>query len=498
MGNIEQQSLPPTDYFGESKVERAVNFAKTQAKFGTDYTGRAFALLNEEGENPYAYLLHGKAFTEWLQYEAYMHGDILKQDDINEALSLLTAYARFEGDQLSVNLRSGYGSFGSVELDCADENGTRIQLKGGEVQILESGSELLFHHTSTTQALPIPAQQGDWKELLPFLNMVEPMALLLIGWLTYTIAHPKDPHVGYVMLCITGHHGAGKSLLCKSIIRRLVDPNASGIQVFPKDMKDVMISSQNMLVLIYDNLSTLSKDESNKLCVFATGGSFSTRKLYTDSDEHIMQVHAPIVLNGIEPFVSAPDLASRCLNIELQTLDAEKRVDEKILKTQLDEKIPTIYRGLLELAAKALHVVDDVNVLYPERMLGFVRWLAALELVMELDAGTLQKAYRDNLKQAMLETIQENPFAYAVLGVAKECTDEPWQGRPQMLLNLLNSRVTRHVRNNSRLWPQNPIALSKRLAVLQKPLAAQGVILQLGERSKHRQITLGFEVIESA
>lgn len=131
-------------------------------------------------------------------------------------------------------------------------------------------------------------------------------------------------------------------------------------------------------------------------------------------------------------------------------------------------------------------------------MLGFVRWLAALEEVMELGTGVLQKAYSDNLQQVMLETIQESPFAFAVLEMAKEYTDAVWRGRPMELLTQLDARVSRRIRNNSRIWPQNPIALSKRLSVLQKSLTAQGVNLQLGERGKHRQITLGYEGDHSA
>ena len=489
---VEQHESVDNSYLGASKVERAVSFAQANAKYGTDEQGRSFALLNEGDENPYAFPLQGKEFKEWLQYSTYQNGDVLKSEEMKEVLGILSAFAKFEGLPLNLHLRSAKNADGSVELDCADEEGTRIRLRDGEVHVITAGSDVLFQQTTTTQALTLPANEGDWRPLLPFLNMSESMALLLVAWITYTIAHPKEKHVGYVVLCLTGNYGTGKSMLCKHIIRQIIDPNESGIQIFPKDMKDVMISSQNMFVLVYDNLAHLSKDVSNKLCVFATGGTFSTRKLYTDADEHIMQVHSPIVLNSIEYFVTAPDLASRCLNIELLTLDPNKREDEKVLKVRLENQFPEIYRGILELSAKALNILDSVNVMYPERMLGFVRWLAALEVVMDLEIGTLQKSYSNNLKQAMLDTIQENPFAYTVLEMAKEHKEKPWNGRPKELLIQLDSRASKHIRYNSSQWPQNPIALSKRLATLQNTLNIQGVVLKLGVRNKHREITLGY------
>lgn len=493
MENSVQDSALPDDYQGDSKVERVVNFAKAYADFGTDELERPFALLVEAGENPYAYPLRGKAFTDWLQYEAYQRGDVLKQEDLSEVLSLLTAHARFEGMELNVHLRSAKREDGSVELDCADDEGTRIRLEDGEVKVLSAGSDTIFHQSRTTQPLPMLAEEGDWRALLPFLNMEEQRALLLVGWLSYMLSHPKASSVGYPILVIRGEQGSGKSMLCKSVVRALVDPNASGIQIFPKDPKDLVIGSQNAFVLIFDNLRQLSKELSDVLCMAATEGTLVTRKLYTDAEDHVMHLHAPIVLNGIHDFVVEADLASRCLTIELLPMAPEKREHETLLKYRLEEQLPVVFRGLLELSAKALQVVEQVEVKHPERMLGFVRWLAALETVMDLKAGELQKAYSDSLQQAMLDTILENPFAYAVLEMAKEYSDKPWKGRPKELLIQLDTRVTRRIRHNSQVWPQNPIALSKRLGVLQKSLAAQGVVLQLGQRGKHRQIVLGYE-----
>lgn len=481
---------------GDSKTERAVRHAQRSLIFGCDSNSRAYAREDDPGGNPTCYPLEGREFKDWLQYEAYSYGDMLKKEEINEVIQFLKAYARFEGEEATVHLRTAKAGSCAVELDCGDDEHTRVRLKNGEVKIMTSGSDKLFHRSSSIQPMIKPAEQANWQDLLPFLNMSEEEQLLLIAWMTYILAHPKGSDVGYPLLIVKGEQGAGKSFLCKSLIRQLVDPNSVGIQIFPKSTKDLVISSLNAYVLIYDNLRKLTTEFSDALCIAATGGSISTRKLYTDSEEHIMHLHAPVVLNGIHNFVEEPDLASRCLNIQLIPMDAERRERESVLESQLQSKLPGIFRGLLELAAKGLQIEDEVEVIYPERMLGYVHWLAAMETLMELPAGQLQLAYRRNLKQVMLDTIQENPLAYSVLQFAREYSDEPWQGRPQELLTALEAHVPRRFRGSSNEWPNNAISLSKRLATLHKALTAQGVILKLGERGKHRKISIGFSTSE--
>jgi len=485
-------------YSGDNKVERSVNFVHTQVTLGMDKNERTFVRLNDEAGNPTCYPLNGQDFRNWLQYHAYQHGDVLKAEDLSEIQSQLNAYARFEGEKMVVHLRAAQVDENTVELDCADDDNIRVRLAAGEVTILKFGSEVLFYQSPTQQPLTIPAAEGNWRALLPFLNMAEQEKLLFIGWLTYILAHPRGKSVGYPVLVVKGEQGAGKSFLCKSIVRGLVDPNLSGIQLFPKDPKDLVISSQNAHVLIYDNLRKLTKEWSDVLCIAATQGTLSTRKLYTDSDENVMHLHAPVVLNGIHNFVEEPDLASRCLNIQLHPMDAERREHEAVLETRLNNSLPSIFRGLLELAAKGLQIADQTEVIHPERMLGYVRWLAALEQIMELPAGELQLAYRHNLSQTMLDTIQENLLAYTVLKFAKNYIDVPWQGRPQDLLTTLEAHAPRRLRSHTSQWPQNAISLSKRLSALHKALTAQGVKLQLGERGKHRQITIGYEPPENS
>ncbi|MEH6638675.1 MAG: hypothetical protein V7717_05335 [Porticoccaceae bacterium] len=478
-------------YEGDSKVDRIVKFTIANTRLGTDKDVRAYAVISSALGNPVALRLTGKDFRHWLRLQAYQHQDILKSEDIAEVVDILSAHAQFKGDEMCVWQRVAPLPTGGIELDIADTNNTRIRVEPGSTTIIESGSDILFGRSSSTQALPLPSEESDLEALLPFLNVSKHEQLLLVAWMTYTLSHPRENHVSYPLLIVKGGQGSGKSFMCKTILRALIDPNANGIQIFPKEPKDMAISSLNAFLLIYDNTRKLSYQWSDALCVAATSGVLASRALYTDCDESVVKFHTPIVLNGIHDFIQEPDLASRCVNIQLLTIPPGQRQHEKDIAANFQLLLPSIFRGLLDLIAEIFTVLDSVEVMHTQRMMGYVKWLAAMETVLALQPGELQENYGDNLKQAMLDMIEEDDLTQAVLTFAQRRESQKWTGTPAALLTELEKLPSFNVINNGRLWPQNAIALSKRLGVLQGPLSSQGVEMQLGVRGKHRRIVLG-------
>jgi hypothetical protein len=278
----------------------------------------------------------------------------------------------------------------------------------------------------------------------------------------------------------------GKSFLCKHIFRRLIDNNAAGIQVYRGQVKEMAISASHQYLLIYDNVRLLTRRQSDDFCVFSTSGTLSGRKLYTDDGQSLLMVHCAIVLNGIHHFVVEPDLASRSVIIHLLPLDEKHRVEEEQLATDLEAKLPCILRGLIDLCAQALHIVKSVEVTHPERMLSFCRWLAALEQVMGLPTGRLQKTYSDNLKNAAMESVQESTLGVTALRFALGLPNHHWVGTPSQLLIELENLAPNNTTYRHTEWPQSPISLSKRLKQIGPLLRAQGVELAFSHGTKRR------------
>jgi hypothetical protein len=196
-------------------------------------------------------------------------------------------------------------------------------------------------------------------------------------------------------------------------------------------------------------------------------------------------------MNGIHPFIDQPDLAQRCLTLTLQPLAARDRTTEQQLREDFQRDLPVIFRGVLDLIADILVHLPDVTAMYPERMLEFVHWLAAMEKILDFPEGQLQKSYSDNLIGAMQDSLQDNPLAEAMLQFAQQHTQQPWSGTPADLLLKLGQYVPPQIITTG-AWPQNEISLSLRLKNLKSQLSGAGVDVVIGRRSKVRQVSVQY------
>src|SRR5207249_8164490 len=123
---------------------------------------------------------------------------------------------------------------------------------------------------------------------------------------------------------------------------RIVDPSTALVRTPPREDRDLLITATNSWVLAYDNLSSVSPWLSDALCRLATGGGFSTRELYTDSDETFFDAMRPVMLNGIDQLAERADLADRAVILNLPKIDDLKRKDEKQLYGDFETELPQI------------------------------------------------------------------------------------------------------------------------------------------------------------
>jgi hypothetical protein len=220
----------------------------------------------------------------------------------------------------------------------------------------------------------------------------------------------------------------------------------------------------------------------------ATGGTVSSRALYTDDDLYVHRIHAPLILNGIHSFIAQPDLAQRCLPLRTLAIPANSRKSESAMKEDFERDLPRIFRGVLDLISQVLRHLPGIDTSNSERMIDFSRWLGAMEKVHGVRAGIYQGAYSEVLRQAQLDSLHENQLASALYSFAIDTVKTQWSGTPAELLEKLNYQAAAGS-HYSKGWPDNPIALSKRLTGLKASLQNQGINIEFG-RGKHRTITI--------
>jgi hypothetical protein len=451
--------------------------------------GIVYAIITDAG-NLYAIAVGSRKLDNIIRATALDggHGHLRKKDlyEINESLM---AYAEMAGIVRNVYFRVAPFE-GGIEIDVGDDKHTRVRIKAGKVEIIAEGSETLFFRTQSFLPMALPAEEGDIKILKKYLNLHPKAVVLFIGWLSYSLAHPKAPTSKFVILILQGGQGSGKSILCR-LIKAIIDPNVVSLQHMPTNAKDLAIATQNAHVLCFDNVRVFRQAMADLLCIAATGGSITSRQLYTDAEQHVLQLHVALVLNGIHSFIDQPDLAQRSLPIELLPLKDAARKSEAELVREFEADLPAIMHGLFDLIANIFKHLPDAEVTYPERMYDFVQWLAAMEKVDGIPAGIFQAAYSEALEQGQLDSLLDDVLAATVVEFAETVVDVEWAGTPAELLVELNKLVQASTQR-SREWPQNPISLSKRIRPLQASLLTQGIHLGF-TRGKQRTITIRFQ-----
>lgn len=458
-------------------------------KFVLNQRGKAYAIVNSSG-NCYALEVGGNQLNAIIYSLAYEAGNVLKKYELDELNQYLIAKAIMSGLVFHTYSRvAPTTDGGGIEIDLADEANTRIRIIDGNVQIIRDGSLIPFARNPKAKPMVMPAEYGDVRLLKKYVNCSHQDFVLLTAFIAYSLAHPKVKTSKFMFLVLLGASGAGKSFVAENIIIPLIDNSLVGIQSFPKDEKGLGVATQNSQVACFDNVRNLNVIMSDALCKLSTGNSLTSKKLYTDDDQHIISLHSAVVLNGVNSFVTEPDLAQRCLTIELKTMVNSERLSESEMVPELNAELPIIFRGVLNLIAGVLQKLPEAKVTHPERMLDFVRFLSAMELVDGVPCGVYQELYSSKLKEDQVDSLFDDPLAVAVIDFASNKSNfykGKWSGMPQKLLSALHDL---HKGNRFSGLPTIPSAFSKRLRFISAGLLAQGIRVEF-IRAKDRIITI--------
>ena len=408
---------------------------------------------------------------------------------LDECINRLAAHAQVWGEPVTTYVRIAPSGDGGIVIDVGDAETTHLLLSGGTVRLVRSGSGALFLRPKSMLPLVLPADSGDVGRLDRYLPSHKPTQLLLLAWIAYTIAHPKQDTSKYVFLVLLGGEGSGKTSLCK-VLQTLIDPSSTGVRTFPRNVQDLAVALSSSHLVVFDNMRSISPPMSDQLCVASTGGTFGVRRLYTNDEQALLRLHGAVILNGIHLQIEQPDLAQRCRVVRLSALKDADRLPDDVLRARFEQDLPSIMRGLYELVAKILMALPTAEVLHATRMLSFSRWIAAFEKVNGMPGGHLQATYKDMTEEAQLDAVMDDPVGEAVVALMEQEEKRfgDWSGTPTELLRALEALIDPFVQR-TRDWPKSPIALSKRLQSLQTALGAQGITVQ-ASRGRTRTIKL--------
>jgi len=388
------------------------------------------------------------------------------------------------------HIRRGYGSSAVFYLDLADSSREAVEIRAEGCRLV-TRPPVLFRRPRGLHPLPKPCWDGSIELLKKYTNVADADFPLLVAWMTAAL-RPVGP---YPILILSGEQGSAKSTMAR-VARRLIDPSSAPLRALPGNQRDFMIEAHNTWVLAYDNVSTISTALSDGLCRIATGGGFSTRALFTDHDNTLLDVQRPVIFTGIDEFVHRSDLIDRCIFLHLPTIADERRRLEQEFWEEFEADYPRLLGALLTAVSAGLRLRSAVEITTLPRMADFAQWGEAVSRGLGWEAGSFLSQYKANRREACSSALGDCPVAEALRGLL-DYFASPVEETASELLSLLGGCAPPPIRRSAQ-WPKNARALSVVLRRIAPQLRMIGIIVKFGLGPNGRLLSISSDECEDS
>jgi hypothetical protein len=439
----------------ESSVQVLLRLAVCARLFHSE-DGRFLAQV-PVGDRVEVYGLRSPAFRDWL-----IAGYQADQDQppagsaVQRVVGMLEAQARFDRTIPAIFVRVGQGG-GEYDspycwLDLGDASGKAIRISADGWHVVDRPG-VNFRRPAGLLPLPMPVRDGSIEILRRYVNLAEPDFRLLITWLTAALL-PVGPHP---ILVLQGEQGSAKSTLAK-VLRLLIDPQACPLLALPKSTRDLVATAVNGWLLAYDNISTIPTWLSDALCQLVFGLGFASRTLFTNDDRSVVQARHPVILNGIEEFVTRGDLRDRSVFLHLPRIAPAARRAEGEFWRAFRGDYPRILGGILDGIVAGMSKLPSVRLAESPRMADYAKWGEAFARGAGWGEGMFLTTYNDNRKDATDAILDDSPLATILLQVAR--IRPIWTTSPVEMHAALTSMVDKKVAASAR-WPKTLRAFNR-------------------------------------
>lgn len=424
------------------QADKLLEIVRERTRFFTGADGDLYASVKAENHTE-CYRLNSAPFTSYLSHVFYTEtGTVIGAQARSDAKSVMAFLCTERQEPVFVRMA---GHLGKVYVDRGTPDWSAIEIDGDGWRIVEN-PPVNFRRTPAMGALATPVKGGSISELALFVNVDEDQWPLVVAF-AIACLFPTGP---YPILLLSGEQGSAKSTTLR-VLKRLIDPSAAELRRQPTDLRDLMIAANNSWFCVFDNVSQVSNEVCDTMCVISTGGGFSRKMNYTDSDETILDVMRPQAINGIGDFASRGDLLDRAIVITPPVIPEERREDERSFWGRFDAAKPALLGALLNCVSMALRNLDTTVIKAKPRMADFARLAVAAEPAYNA-AGAMSflDLYLDNRAQSTASILETSPLARVLWELIK--TDHRWIGSSRLLFTEL-TKLAADADKRSPGWP---------------------------------------------
>lgn len=427
-------------------------------------------------------------FKRWLRAGFYAeHQKAPDKQAFANALDLFDARAEHGGPEHPVFLRVGEAE-GRLYVDLGDETWRVVEIDANGWRVLAE-SPVRFWRSGGMLRLPVPEPGASLDELRRFLNLEDEASWVLYRAGLLMAHHPTGP---YPVFSFGGDHGSTKSTAVE-IMKRLTDPSKPMLRGnVPYEERDLAIAARNNRVLAFDNVSSVNDQQSDMLCRLATGGGFSKKQNYTDTDEINFDATRPVILNGITDPATRDDLRDREVQLWLPSMAEGKYLTEKKFWKAFAKVGGRVLGALYTALSGVLRELPRVKLKGAPRMADFAEWGTAAEKALGLPSGAFLTAYTANRAAAREEFVEHDDVAQAVAKVMAQ--QAMWIGTTTELHALCSAVMNGNwpTGRPPKSWPDTMQKFKNRFARATPALRATGIDIEKDRNGKvrSRDITL--------
>jgi Domain of unknown function (DUF3854) len=436
----------------------------------------AYADVSIDG-NRVGMAVRSRAFRLWLTGEYFKRmAKGVSAQPLQDTLNTLEAIALFDGETREVALRTAeYQGKIYLDLGTTDWKAVEIDPTGWR---LVNDPPVRFWRPDSLLPLPYPVEGGKLSELRDLLNVDDSSWVQIVTFLLFCYL----PNKRYPVLVLSAIRGSGKTTAAE-IIKGLIDPGKAPLIPLPSNTRDLAVAAFRRWLMVYDNVSHISNDESDNLCKLSTGFGFTARKLHTDDDETTIECTRPQIVTAIDGVVAREDLGDRVLLATLGEITPDRRLSASELERKIYDSRPSIFGALLTALSQALAKLPQTQIAEPPRMADYALFSVAAEGALGLEDGAFLTAFGESRDRVREVVIESSPLGEAILSLMRDKL--VWKGSASELLSALGGHVDDSI-YRSRFFPKAANQLKAKLNRLSPDLRSMGIDVKDGVRSSNR------------
>jgi hypothetical protein len=206
------------------------------------------------------------------------------------------------------------------------------------------------------------------------------------------------------------------------------------------------------------------------LAILSTGGGFAKRQLFTDSEEHVISVRRPWMVNGISISVTQQDLVDRVISVECPVIDMRQSSGQQW--QAFERALPGMLGALFDLAAGALRELPNVSLPREDRprLVEYVLLGMALAKASGAHPNEFLQQFQTTRAETVARTLDASPVASAVL----EFIEANPYGIEASVKDIL-TRLDHYKPAGAEAWPRTPKGLGDSLRRASPALRQLGV-----------------------